>query len=179
MRLVPLALVPAIALLAACSGDKAADAPSGNTSKAAAIVAAAADQARQPAGKPGNRPLAQPLPGGVVPDFAYNATVDMTSTAGMSMRQIHLDLPGLDAQAAIDQLSAQFEAAGLALGEQAREKNTLVRAAWTPVEGGARGLAVVDAGGSHIVMMATDYEADHSRRDDGYVAALRLQVNTR
>ena len=115
----------------------------------------------------------------MLPDFAYNATVDMTSTAGMSMRQIHLDLPDLDAQAAMDRLSARFEAAGLALGEQATEDKTLVRSAWTPVDGGARGLAVVDAGGSHVVMMATDYEAEHSRRDDGYVAMLRLQVSSR
>ena len=54
-----------------------------------------------------------------------------------------------------------------------------MRSAWTPVEGGGKGLAVVDAGGSHVVLMATDYEADHSRRDDGYVAALRIQVNSK
>lgn len=179
MRTSLIAIVPALALLAACGGDKPADAAPENTSKAAAIIAAAADQARQAPGKPGNRPLSNPLPGGVMPDFAYNATVDMSSTAGITMRQIHLDLPELGAQEAMDRLVAQLQAAGLEAGEQAQEKTTLVRSAWTPVEGGGKGLAVVDAGGSHVVLMATDYEADHSRRDDGYVAALRIQVNSK
>ncbi|WP_374604707.1 hypothetical protein [Arenimonas sp.] len=179
MRHSPLALVPALVLLAACGSDKAPDAPPADTSKAAAIIAAAADQASQAPGKPGNRALAAPLPGGVLPDFPYNATVDMSTTAGITMRQIHLDLPEHGAQAAMDRIVAQFEAAGLDVGDQSQEKNTLVRSAWTSVEGGAKGIAVVDAGGSHVVMMATDYEADHSRRDDGYVAALRLQVSSR
>lgn len=179
MRLSLIALAPAFALLAACGGDKPADAAPENTSKAAAIIAAAADQARQAPGKPGSRALATPLPGGVLPDFPYNATVDMSSTAGITMRQIHLDLPEHGAQAAMDRIVAQFEAAGLDVGEQSQEKNTFVRSAWTPVDGGAKGIAVVDAGGSHVVLMATDYEADHSRRDDGYVAALRIQVNSK
>ena len=112
-------------------------------------------------------------------EIPYNATVDMSSTAGITMRQIHLDLPEHGAQAAMDRIVAQFEAAGLDVGEQSQEKNTFVRSAWTPVDGGAKGIAVVDAGGSHVVLMATDYEADHSRRDDGYVAALRIQVNSK
>ena len=41
--------------------DKPADAAPENTSKAAAIIAAAADQARQAPGKPGSRALATPL----------------------------------------------------------------------------------------------------------------------
>ncbi|GAB2651183.1 hypothetical protein GCM10027193_00490 [Arenimonas aestuarii] len=179
MRNSLIVLVPAFALLAACAGDKPADAAPENTSKAAAVTAAAADQPGQAPGKPGNRPLSKPLPGGVVPDFAYNTTVDISTQAGMTIRQVHLDLPELGAQEAMDRLAAQLEAAGLEVGEQAQEKATFVRSAWTPVEGGATGIAAASAGGSHVVLMATDYEADHSRRDEGYVSALRIQVNSK
>lgn len=179
MRIALISIASAGLLLAGC-GSEAPDEPAAeSTSKAAAIIAAAAEQASQTSGVPGSRPLANPLPGDVTPDFAYNATVDMSTEVGMKIRQVHLDLPELSAQEALDRIVAQFEAAGLAAGEQSSHEKTLVQAVWTPGEDGAKGLAVVDAGGIHVALMATDYEADHSRRDDGYVSALRLQINSR
>lgn len=179
MRIALVSTLSCAMLLAGC-GSEAPDRPSSETtSKAAAIIAAAAEQAGQANGEPGSRPLANPLPGGVTPDFAYNATVDMSTQVGMTIRQVHLDVPELGAQEAMDRIVAQFEAAGLAIGEPSRHENTLLQSAWTPVEDDARGLAVIDAGGTHIALMATDYEADHSRRDDGYASALRLQINSK
>lgn len=179
MRIALVSLVSAAVFLTGCGNDAPDDKASGNTSKAAAIIAAAADEASRPSGAPGSRALANPLPGGVVPDFAYNATVDMSTQAGMTIRQVHLDVPGLTAQEAMDRLVAQFQAAGLAIGEPSSQKGTLLQSAWTPTDGDARGLAVIDAGGTHIALMGTDYDADHSRRDDGYASALRLQINSR
>ncbi|KFL36402.1 hypothetical protein [Arenimonas donghaensis] len=179
MRIALGSFIAATLLLTGCGGDVPDEQASGNSSKARAIIAAAADEASKPSGEPGSRALANPLPGGVVPDFAYNATVDMSTQVGVTIRQVHLDVPGLGSQEAMDRLVAQFEAAGLVAGEQASEKNTLVRSVWTPGEDGAKGLAVVDGGGTHIALMGTDYEAGHSRRDDGYASALRLQINTK
>ena len=179
MRIALVSFISAAALLAGCGGDAADDQAPANTSKAAAIIAAAAEEASKPSGEPGSRALANPLPGGGIPDFAYNATVDMSTQVGMTIRQVHLDVPELGAQEAMDRLVAQFKAAGLEIGEPSSHENTLLQSAWTPSEGGARGLAVIDAGGTHIALMGIDYEAGHSRRDDGYASALRLQINSR
>ena len=125
------------------------------------------------------KPLGEPLPDGIVPDFAYHALVDMTTRAGFTMRQIHLDLPDLDAETAAQRLVAQFQAAGYEASEPTWHEGTLIQSVYSPVEGGARGITVVEYGGAHVAITARDYEADHSRRAEGYQAVLRLQVNTR
>lgn len=184
MRISPICVAATFGLLAACGSELPAPAESSRQggSRSAEIVSASRERIREGSPSGGQaelKPLSTPLPGGVVPDFEYHALVDMSTRAHVTIRQVHLDLPTLSAQEGMDRLVAQFEAAGLASGDQAREKATLVRSVWTPSADGAKGIAVVDAGGTHVVLMATDYEDGHSRRDDGYRAMLRLQINSR
>lgn len=184
MRIRQICVAAAFGLLAACGSDAPAPAESGSErgGRAAEVLAASRERIREgrpSGGQPALKPLSTPLPGGVVPDFEYNTLVDMSTRAHVTIRQVHLDLPALGAQEAVDRLVAQFEAAGLVAGEQAQEKATLVRSAWTPSADGAKGIAVVDAGGTYVVLMATDFEDGHSRRDDGYRAMLRLQINSK
>ena len=168
-----LALAASILVLTACSESPA---PAGST--AAAPAAAAPAEAATASTAKATKPLGEPLPDGIVPDFEYHALVDMTTRAGFTMRQIHLDLPDLDAETATQRLVAQFQAAGYEASEPTWHEGTLIQSVYSPVESGARGIAVVEYGGAHVAITARDYEADHSRRAEGYRAVLRLQVNT-
>lgn len=168
-----------IGLLAACGGETPAHDVSTPISQVDAIRAAAVSRAREEPGVPRKKPLDTPLPNGVLPDFDYNATVDMSTRMNVVIRQVHLDLPNLSAQEAMDRMVAQFEAAGLAAGEQRADKETLLRSVWTPSADGAKGMAVVDSGGTWVVLMARDYPADSERRADGYVAMLTMQINSK
>lgn len=180
MSRIVLSLACAAGLVAGCGG---AGEPAGEAaSRSAQVLEAARDNAAkagQPAGQPRLKPLGTPLPGGVIPEFEHNALVDMSTQAHVTIRQVHLDLPTLTAREGIAALVAQFEAAGLAAGDLGEEGGTLVQGVWTPSADGARGMAVVDGGGSYVVLMGTDYEPGHSRRDDGFMAMLRIQVNSK
>ena len=168
------------ALLAGCggSGEPAREA----ASRSAAVLEATRGQASgasQPGDQARLKRLDTPLPGGVVPAFEHHTLVDMSTRAHVTIRQVHLDLPTLTAREGIAALVGQFEAAGLSVGEPGEEGGTLVQGVWTPSADGARGMAVVDAGGTYVVLMGTDYEPGHSRHDDGFVAMLRIQVNSK
>ncbi|MDY0022885.1 hypothetical protein [Arenimonas caeni] len=174
-----LALACVAALVAGCGGPAEPAQPEASSRGAAMFEAARGRSDAAPSGQPGLRALSTPLPGGVVPAFDYNALVDMSTQAHVTIRQVHLDLPTLSAREGMAALAGQFEGAGLVASEVREENGTLVQSVWTPSSDGSRGMAVVDGGGTYVVIMGSDFEPGHGRRDDGFVAALRLQINSK
>jgi hypothetical protein len=116
------------------------------------------------------------LPGGVVPGFDHVVGSDVSSKVRHAQRIVTLRARGISARDALGQLAGQFSAAGFEAGSVASEKETLLQGFWSP--GKARGLLVVDAGGTHVNVTARDYGPGSKSAGEGYSALVMLTVTS-
>ncbi|MCK9490079.1 MAG: hypothetical protein M0Q42_11950 [Xanthomonadales bacterium] len=102
----------------------------------------------------GARQLVTPLPGNVLPPFPYHLAADVELAAGMiRRRRIHLDVPGLELDSAVQQLAGQWRDAGLD-GSDIQEGNGRITAElWLPGDNGARGLMAPSYGGLYVLLV--------------------------
>lgn len=175
-----LCLVPAL-LLAGCGGpgDAGADARAPvdgaeRTQEQREMFTRAGARTRAADATGPARRLQEPLPGGVLPDFEHQLVTDISSRTSVHMRQVALHTRDTSAAEAIDRLAAQFQAAGLMVGQRSEHRGTLSVAAWTA--GGAPGHAAPSTGGEYVNIGARDHAADSESARDGMAAVVTISV---
>ncbi|GAB2495104.1 hypothetical protein [Arenimonas alkanexedens] len=177
MRFGLVGLVLGTVLVAGCGEAEVAPPASDSAEVMRQAVARAAERkASSPATAPKGATLKTALPGDVMPEFDYAVGSDFSSKVRNTQRIVMLRARGISAQDALTSLAGQFTAAGLESGDAGANEATLLQGFWTPGEG--RGLMVVDAGGTHVQVMARDFEASSESAGEGYSALVTVTVNS-
>jgi len=188
-----LSLVPLVVALAACAappttpaaeepsvaGASDGPAPGRDAATTAASFKAAAERmaSSQSNGTATLRPLEEPLPDGVLPDFEYSRVADMTTRVANTMRQVSLQVRGVKPNEALLSLEKAFVAKGYTSSGAQENRGGNLTASFTK-GGEGRGLTtVVASGGTHVMVITNQFDEATQQRG-GFAGVLQITINT-
>jgi hypothetical protein len=177
MRLGTLGVLLAAMLVSGC-GDGAAppQATSAEDKMRQAVAQVAERKDAAPAPAAARVALKTPLPGGVIPDFDFTVGSDVSMKVQRNQRIVMLVARETSANDALGILAGQFAAAGFESGSVSTDKDNLMQGFWTPGE--ARGMLVVEAGGTYVNVMARAVDPDSEFAEDGYSTLVTVNITS-